>query len=377
MPTLKLYFATNRNHLINPDNETGTRFRPDGYGGSFSTQGHENLRFGKLSLKADASEIKKYLEQKIKSTGTGNGEGLSSYLAKCAASAQRSGEAGIRAYRENTPGTVLGSEAMFSELKKDMENASDLLVYIHGFNVSWHDAVGSALSLQTILNHKAKSANTKNLIVVLFTWPSDGKMIPFASYRSDKADAAASAKPVARALLKTRDFLIKLGKKNLCQQNIHLLCHSMGNYVLQNALHCMQEFNSGTLPRIFEHVFLCSADVDDAALEPGAPLEPVHQISRQVTVYHNREDKALVVSDYTKGQPERLGGAGAARPNQLHNKVHQVDCTPTVQGTIEHSYYLCGNIAGDIRASIDGLAQGSPDRARVATGSTANVWSMT
>ncbi len=126
-----------------------------------------------------------------------------------------------------------------------------------------------------------------------------------------------------------RDFLIELGRnrRNHCNGGIHLLCHSMGNYVLQNALNVMQNYNPNQpLPRLFEQVFLCAADVDDNSLEPGQPLSCVHQICRNVSIYHNREDTALMISDYTKGQPERLGGNGSARPNQLHNKVHQIDC---------------------------------------------------
>lgn len=42
---------------------------------------------------------------------------------------------------------------MFADLKADMENNSDVLVYIHGFNISWCEAVGKALALQLMLTH--------------------------------------------------------------------------------------------------------------------------------------------------------------------------------------------------------------------------------
>lgn len=373
MATCKLYFATNRNHVIHKDSK-GTQFRPDAYGPSFSSSGYENLRFGKLSIQASQAEVTKHVEKSLKGIGRGDGIGLAGYLGSCAQFAK------IRAYRENDKGpndarTTLGSKAMFEELKTEMDSGKDVLVYIHGFNVSWHDAVGAALALQTILNAK----KDKPVVVVLFSWPSDGKMIPFASYRSDRADAEASGKPVARGLLKMRDFLIELGsnKRNLCHRDIHLLCHSMGNYVLQNALHAMRQFNPGKpLPRLFEQVFLCAADVDDSSLEPGEPLSSAHQICRGLSIYHNAGDNALVVSDYTKGQPERLGGNGAARPNQLHNKIHQVDCQPLVHGLVEHSYYLNGKVAEDIRLSIEGQQPDSPLRSRTAKGISENVWAI-
>ena len=366
-----LYYATNRNHLLNKDS-TGSQFRPDAYGSSFSSSGYENLRFGKLSVQGTQAEISKHLNKSPKGIGQGDGLGLASYFTNRAKSAK------IQAYREKDKGpndssTALGSKAMFEDLKAEMDKDSDVLVYIHGFNVSWHEAVGAALSLQTILNAKGN----KPVVVVLFSWPSDGKMIPYASYRSDRADAEASGKPVARGLLKVRDFLIELGRdrRNLCNRDIHLLCHSMGNYVLQNSLAAMQVFNHNQpLPRLFEQVFLCAADVDDNSLEPGQPLSCAHQICRNLSIYHNHEDNALVISDYTKGQPERLGGNGSARPNQLHNKVHQIDCQPLVHGVVEHSYYLNGRVAEDIRHSIDGEAPESPIRNRTAKGAQENVW---
>ena len=59
----------------------------------------------------------------------------------------------------------------------------------------------------------------------------------------------------ARGLLKLRDHLAKLGGFD-CGQDLHVLCHSMGNYVLQNALERMRQFTPGSaLPRLFDHVF--------------------------------------------------------------------------------------------------------------------------
>ena len=377
MKTLKLYYATNRNHM-------GDHWTPSSYGNKFSDDGMENLRFGVVTLEAADEEISTFLSVDMKDCGVGDGEGLSKYLSKCAQSAT------IRAYEESISNDIAeaaqknirrGSEAMFSDVQADMEAFSDVLVYIHGFNVNWFDAVGSALSLQMML--RSRGDKSQNVVVILFTWPSDGLALPWVSYKSDRSEARGSGAAVGRALLKTRDFLVGLrdrakeGGGKLCGQDIHLLCHSMGNFLLQEVLSRMWDFTPGnTLPRIFEHVFLCAPDVDDAALESGQPLEKIDQIARNVTIYHNRGDVAMVVSDYTKGQPERLGGAGAAHPGLLHNKVHQVDCTPVVHGLVEHSYYLIGNVSSDIRSSIDGWDQNDRQRQRIQSGMQNNVWVM-
>ena len=379
MVELKLYYATNRNHI-------GNRWHPRSYGTKFSNDGMENLRFGIVRVSADDKIISKHLTTKMKDCGVGNGEALGSYLAGCAKNARIDAyEEAIKSHIADVAqeGAKFGSKMMFADVKVDMEASSDVLVYIHGFNVSWFDAVGSALALQLMLqNAKSKDPNQK-VLVILFTWPSDGMALPWASYKSDRSEAAGSGAAVGRAFLKARDFLsdlhdrAKKGGAKLCGQDIHLLCHSMGNFLLQNALGRLWDFTPGNaLPRLFEHVFLCAPDVDDTALEPGQPLALVDQIARHVTIYHNRQDKAMVVSDYTKGNPERLGGNGSAHPALLHNKVHQVDCTPVVHGIVEHSYYLCGNVNGDIRASIDGLSQDDSRRNRQRHATLNNVWSM-
>lgn len=380
MARYKLFYATNRNHL------GADRWHPKAYGTKFSQDGIENLRFGVLDVEADEARVAGFLAAPMPDCGHGDGEELAEYLAKCAAKAT------IRAYRESIspdiaeaaqPAVRLGSQAMFADVMELMRTSSDVLIYIHGFNVSWAEAVGSALALQLMLGSRSTADPGQQVVVVLFTWPSDGMALPWVSYKSDRSEAAGSGAAVGRAFLKVRDFLADLrdrakkGGQKLCGQDIHLMCHSMGNFLLQNALARIADFTPGqVLPRLFEHIFLCAPDVDDTVLEDDQPLARVDQLARQVTIYHNRGDQAMVVSDYTKGQPERLGGTGAAHPALLHNKVHQVDCTPVAQGLIEHSYYQAGNVNADIRASIDGWAQDDPRRLRSRSSSLDNVWAM-
>ena len=379
MKNISLYYATNRKH------EGKNRFRPDGYGSKFSDDGSENLRFGKLTVQTDEREMNKYLTAPV-GDGIGNGSKLADYLASRASSAK------IQAYREkispafadiHQPEKQLGSTAMFKDLMTVMRKSTDVLVYIHGYNVSWTDAVGAGLSLQEMLNNSRDRDPNQRVLVVLFTWPSDGMALPFVSYKSDRTDAKGSGYSIGRGFLKFRDYLAMLrdrsrGGERLCGQDIHLLCHSMGNYVLQNALERMEEFTPGrVLPRIFEHIFLCAADVDDIVLEPGQSMDSLHELARSISVYSNRGDTALHVSDYTKGNPDRLGTSGAARPTLLHNKIHQIDCSPIVHGLIEHNYYLSGNINADIRFSIDGVSQEDSKRRRKKSGTQDRVWVMT
>lgn len=377
MSQLSLFYATNRRH-------EGERTNPTGYGTSFSADGMENLRFGKVVIEVDDLITSNYLSS-AGSFGRGDGAGLAAYLST------RAEHAAITPYPESIPdkqiaevhqsGTVLGSKAMFNEIRGEMEGKSDLLVYIHGFNVSWHEAVGSACALQEMLNGSKENSGGQNVLVVLFSWPSDGQALPFVSYKSDRSEAKGSSGAFGRGLLKLRDFLFEICKinRNPCGQNMHLLCHSMGNYLLQESLLRLDDFTPGNaLTRIFDQIFLCAPDVDDNVLEPGMPMARLPELARCVTVYYNRQDKAMYVSDYTKGNTERLGCNGAARPGQLHNKIMQVDCTPVVQqeGIVEHDYYLVGVVNEDIRMSLDGVLPDDCRRKRINNDHYGNVYIM-
>ncbi len=366
MNTLKLFFATNRNH------EGSNRWKPKGYGKKFSGDGHENLRFGELTMEADQPTIQKHLTKKYKDNRVGDGEGLSGYLSKCAKNAK------ITAYEDKTSEAKAviapdknASTQFFRNLKNVMMESSDVMVFIHGYNVSWEEAVGSALSLQLTLNvHRSKEDGS--LVVVLFSWPSEGSMMPFAAYKSDRCDARDSGKAVGRALLKLRHFLAQLHKdaadnnEELCNNDLHLLCHSMGNYVLQKSLQnkLIGYSGDGVLPRMFQHVFLCAPDVNDDVFESGKGMSRLHEMTRHATIYYNRGDIAMTTSKYTKNLQERLGGSGNAHPALVHNKVHQVDCSEIVHGLVEHSYYLWATVNQDIWQSVSGVGMDAKERNR-------------
>lgn len=404
-----VFYATNRAH------EGPERFKPVRYGAGFSADGMENLRFGRVQFEVDMGEVNKLLARSRGPAGPGDGESLQGLFARAM---KEPGNAVIEAYQENIPGAVgakdaqppkLGSLAMFSDLQDWMVDGQDLLVLIHGFNVSWEEAVATAAAFEAVLNRPQQgTAPAQTVRVVLFTWPSDGRAIPWASYKSDRADAAGTSGALGRALLKVRDYLHQVARDartgesqkrelrarmanmptaeveravaqlevtQLCRQRIHLLAHSMGNYVLQNALGRLWEFSPGDhLPRIFDQVFMCAPDVDDDVFEPGKPMERLPQVAQAITIYHNAGDAALRISDYTKSNPDRLGQRGAARPQLLHQKISQVDCASMVSGLTQHSYYTNGRVTDDIRRAIE--QRGPEQRGLQPVGTSGKAWKM-
>jgi len=89
--------------------------------------------------------------------------------------------------------------------------------------------------------------------------------------------------------------------------------------------------SSGTsLRRLLEQVVLFAADEDADAFEFDYKFQSLPDMARRVTVYHNASDKALVTSDLTKGNPDRLGASGPRNSRALPDKVSVVNCEPVI-----------------------------------------------
>ena len=164
--------------------------------------------------------------------------------------------------------------------------------------------------------------------------------MPFLAYASDRQDAAASGPAFARGFLKLTDFLRGSTPQEACDQRVHLVAHSMGNYVLRHAVQEIVARSPGRATRIFDQVFLMAADEDADAFEHDHKLKPLPSLAKRVSVYFNNEDRAIALSDKTKGNPDRLDDDGPQAPRGIPGKVTLVDSTPVVEGLVEHSYFL-------------------------------------
>lgn len=305
-----VYFATNRNLISSPD---GIDF-----GDRFSAADLGDLRFGQAEV----------------SDGTLNTRGI-----------------------QLLPDNVAeGSTALFREIRQDMKARSrDSIILIHGFNVTFKDAVESAATLKTRLEQLSNQQYQPNIFV--FSWPSNGKLF---EYKDDRHDAQASGYAFARGLEKLTRFLRDASEGEPCQQRVNLIAHSMGNYVLRHALQETQKISgTRTLPRLFDNLILTAADEDNDAFEHEYKLARLPEIGKQITVYFNTEDQALMVSDITKGNPDRLGQGGPRLPRQLPYKVVLVDVSDLVSTLKEHSYHVTNDhVVKDAIAVLQGQ---SPD----------------
>lgn len=240
----------------------------------------------------------------------------------------------------DTPGAtgaplLLGSDLVFDGLRRTLlaqKGRADLVLLLHGYACDFDNALSNAAEVKEVLSTAAKPIET-----AVFSWPADGTVVPFISYASDRDDARSSAKAIARALMRFLGYLAALERDvregrmkpdELCRANIHLVAHSMGAYALRQALQALISDHGGrTLPRVFKTIFLMAADEDNDAFEHATKLARLPELAEQVSVYFARNDRALVISDVTKGNPDRLGATGPRTLTALPQKVTLVDCT--------------------------------------------------
>lgn len=245
-----------------------------------------------------------------------------------------------------------GSKALFAELRQSMKaDQVDSLLFIHGFNVSFRDAMDSAGKLSD--TYSRVSGNDYQPNVFVFSWPSDGKLT---NYFNDRHDAEVSGYAFARGMMKLSAFLKQSSPEENCQCQINLIAHSMGNYVLRHALQQARKIaGAEPLTRIFDNIVLAAADEDNDAFEHEHKLACLPELGQRITVYFNNGDLALRVSDHTKRNPDRLGHDGPRKPHEIPAKVVLVDASDVVTGVSEHCYHQDHDrVARDIVSVLQG-----------------------
>jgi len=252
-----------------------------------------------------------------------------------------------------------GSDAILETLRGEMiANKADLVVLVHGFACSFANAISNAASIK-----QHYSARSRPVEVAVFSWPSDGVIDPHKfKYKSDRDDARSSAKAAARALLRLIDYITSLTADKWCGRRIHLVAHSMGNYVLRNALQALiSEYTEKVLPPIFSNIFLMAADEDDDAFEFEYKLSRLPELASAVHIYFATDDRALMISDITKFQPNRLGNGGPRTLTSLPHKIVLVDCSDVSDTETfteaRHQYYRKRpEVLADVRFVLAGKA---------------------
>lgn len=162
----------------------------------------------------------------------------------------------------------------------------DLLVFVHGYNVSFEDAAVRAAQVAADINFDGS--------VLLFSWPSAASVT---AYVRDQQTARNAGFQLLRLL---RNHAVAAQPDRL-----HLLGHSMGSEVIGKALTLTAP--TDTTPRLSE-VVLAAPDVDSRVFRREIMPRLVPHAAR-ITMYASSDDDALRASRVLNGVG-RLGLGG-------------------------------------------------------------------
>jgi len=215
------------------------------------------------------------------------------------------------------------SQAQFIEGVNDQLQRSrqqDLLIFVHGFNVSFDAAVIRTAQLALDIPF--------NGAVVSYCWPSQGGVF---SYDDDEPINKASVGPFCE-FLRTIQTGVAPGTR------INLVVHSMGNRIVMEALDRIARESGSDIQqpdsaKPFANVALCAPDVGRKDFQTWAP--GVVSVCERVTLYANSSDSALIASKGLHAESR----AGDAEDPLVAAGIETIDCSRVDLTFMGHSYY--------------------------------------
>ncbi len=226
---------------------------------------------------------------------------------------------------------TLTEPTVFEYLKKSERYP---LVFVHGFNLRYEDAVLRASQIAFDLKYQGP--------IVLFSWPAgagdgflDNQMIT-RTYDGNLRNAKNSINAF-------RAFLNQVRANNL---KINLVVHSMGHQIVLPALKDFSTLNPNS--KIINELILNAPDYEADDFINIADI--VKQNSKRITVYCSYNDRAMTVSEIYNKNP-RFGACAFSESIDSIN-VSMVDAPALGLG---HGYYASRAILADVFQVLLGI----------------------
>jgi esterase/lipase superfamily enzyme len=214
--------------------------------------------------------------------------------------------------------TRLQDEAFYEQIRQQVASSPDkeILVFVHGFNVSFEDAARRTGQMAKDLKMQGAP--------VFYSWPADKYFL--LTYGKDATSVGWSAPHL-------KEFLLDL-VHNTDARAINLVAHSMGNRALTTALREI-DLQLRDESRVFNQVVLAAPDIDaDDFRDNIAPA--IQRTAKQVTLYASSNDVALGASRFLHRNP-RAGDTSQGLV--VVPGIHTIDVSNIDGGPWGHSYY--------------------------------------
>jgi esterase/lipase superfamily enzyme len=191
----------------------------------------------------------------------------------------------------------------------------NVLVFVHGFNVTFSDAVRRTAQIAYDLQFLGAP--------ITFSWPSQGSPLPL-GYTTDETNVEWTEPHLKKFLLD-----LKAGVGN--DVRIHLVAHSMGNRALTKVLRAIA---AETNEALFSQVVLAAPDIDRDVFERDIATAVV-KTTRRTTLYASSQDRALMFSKTV----HTFARAGQSTPPLVFAEgMDTVDASGIDTSALGHSY---------------------------------------
>jgi esterase/lipase superfamily enzyme len=227
------------------------------------------------------------------------------------------------------------------------------LLYLHGYNVAFQDAIIRGAQIGFDLCVSGATA--------IFSWPSQGKLL---GYPADAASIEASEHAISHFLA---DFAGQSGAAV-----VHIVAHSMGNRGLLRSLQRIAADAQLSAGVRFGQIFLAAPDVDRELFLSLARFYP--QFSDRTTLYASNRDKAVALSAWLHEAPR----AGYLPPVTVADGVDRLDTVKVPSFNLDamgHGYYAeADGVLYDMNELM--LHGTAPPRTRINLDPTDGHWAM-
>ncbi len=249
--------------------------------------------------------------------------------------------------------------AILADIQAMPDNKNNVLFYIHGMFGSTPSIFERTIGqLNALYSDPPRSDIGK---ILALRWPGN-----VWDYSKNKESAEHVAPLAAETLF---EIARKIRAASVLNKSyavtIDLMCHSLGNEVLNKALAHMNA--SAPLSVLFDQVLLLAPDLETDVFDPGNALHKLDAIAGRTTVYYTRNDVTLKISqDLNKSN--RLGQFGIPVEKNILDHLYFVD-TEVVNDEdnfydkmSSHSYFRSSRRASyDILQVLTGTSHSSID----------------
>ena len=216
----------------------------------------------------------------------------------------------------------LGEAKFFGQLRECVTDSKkkQAFVFIHGYNVSFDDAVRRTAQLAFDLEFDGAP--------ICYSWPSQANTFYYAT----------DAETVVDTEDHLHSFLVGIQNKSGAKK-IHLIAHSMGNRCLTAVLRDMARDLEDDKPP-FDEIVLTAPDVRASTFRRRAP--DIVKMANRVTLYASSNDQALKISKEIQTFP-RAGETGTDEDGKdkivVVPGIDTIDVSTVDTSLLGHTYY--------------------------------------